>query len=172
MKRITAFTALFVLLLMAAFGVNAAETDGQMEIVHNHDNSASSTVVYGINEAYVVTIPPNVNLVLGEATTENVSLTGVYLPLAKRLSMSVASSNYDTTSSKWNVLLDTDASVKIPYSITKGGNAVASKDVILTCDGGVNAANTDIVFNVGAEPVQSGTYMDTLTFSVDILVIN
>ena len=171
MKRIITFTALCLLVIMSAFGVYA-ETDGEMEIFHNHSNSASSTVVYGIDEAYIVTIPPNVDLDLETPQIETVSLTGVYMPLAKRLSMTVESANYDSTKSLWQVVLDTDANVKIPYSIKKNGNAVASTDVVLTCDGGVNEAIADLVFTVEADPVQSGTYLDTLTFDVSIVVIN
>ena len=174
MKRITAFTTLFVLLLMAALGVNAAESDKEMEIIYNHDNSASSTVVYGIDEAYTVTIPADVSLKLGETVEQDVAITDVYLPLAKSLSLTLASDNYDKADKKWNVILDTDEKVKIPYSITKDGVAVASKDVILTCNsrGETNAVSTKLAFTVGADPVQSGTYVDTLTFNVAILVIN
>ena len=170
MKRIITFTALCLLVIMSAFGVYA-ETDGEMEIFHNHSNSASSTVVYGIDEAYTVTIPPDVELDLEEPQTETVSLTGVYMPLAKSLSMTVESSNYNDTKSLWQVVLDTDSDVKIPYSIKKGGNAVASEAVILTCDGGTNEVSADLVFTVEEPPVQSGTYLDTLTFTVSINVI-
>ena len=168
MKRITAFTALIVLMFMAAFGTYAAETDGQMEIIHNHENSASSTVVYGIDEAYIATVPAAIDLKLGQTHEYEVTLTGVYLPLAKSVNISVSSENYNTAKSLWDVVLDTDADVRIPYSIKIGANPVASGDRILTCNGGDNEESVILTLRVEEDPVQSGSYLDTLTFSVTI----
>lgn len=173
MKRIIAFMALCTLLIMSVFGIHATETAGQMEIIHNQQNSASSTVVYGIDEEYILTLPAEVNMKLGEPKTETVSLTSVYMPLTKRLSVDMASGNYDNAKTSWYVVLDTDSSVKIPYSVKKAADSsvVASTNVILTCDGGDNEESVDLVFNVEADPVQSGSYLDTLTFSVSIIDI-
>ena len=175
MKRITAFMALVALLLMSVFGAHAAvstEQVGGFDIVHNQDNSASSTVVYGIDEAYTVTIPADVNLVLGETETQEISLTGVYMPLKKQLSLSIRSLNCAEGATTWNVVLDTDTAVKLPYSIKQDGNAVANGATLLVCPGGTNEILSELVFNVEQDPVQSGTYLDTLTFDVSIDVIN
>ena len=173
MKRITALLALFVLLFIAAFGAQASETrgqmdNGQMEIIHNQLNNASSTVVYGIDEAYVVTVPAAIDLRLGENQEHEISITGVYMPLSKRINVSIESERYSQNKNIWYLLLDTEKNVRIPYSIKKGENMVASKDTLLYCDGGDNEESIILYFKVEAEPVQSGSYMDTLTFTVTI----
>ena len=168
MKRFTALTAILALLLLTAFGASAA-TDGQMEIIHNQGTFATSTVVYGINQSYIIEVPDDVPLDPGDTVTSFVTLSEVYMPRAKTLSVTVASPNY--IDDNWNVKLTTDQSVKIPYSLKIESTSVVNEGEILTCVGGdVDGTETvTLSFDVLADPVQSGSYLDTLTFTVSII---
>jgi len=165
MKRFTAVTATLALLLLTLVGAGAA-TGGQMEIVHNQGTFATSTVVYGINQSYIIEVPPTIDLDPENTVDDSVTLSEVYMPRAKTLKVTVASGLY--SDGYWNVKLDTDENVKIPYSVSIGESTVASEGEILSCVGGDEDGTETVTlsFTVEADPVQSGSYSDTLTFTV------
>ena len=147
----------------------AAATDGQMEIIHNQGTFATSTVVYGINQAYIIEVPDDVILDPENTVQTSVTLSEVYMPRAKSLEVTLTSPYYGD--GNWNVKLNTDQNVKIPYSIKIGESAVTNEGKILTCVGGdVDGTETvTLSFDVLEDPVQSGSYLDTLTFTVSII---
>ena len=171
MRRFIAFVLAAVLLLaMMAMPAAAAETHGQIEIFHNQSDVATSTVVHGVNEAYVVTIPDRIDMVEKGVTETSISTSGVYLPRAKALAVNLSSANYSNGS--WQLLLDTNNTFKMSYSIKNGGVEVTNGGQILYCAGGTASAVTLLSFESTGKPAQSGSYSDTLTFTVSVNEIN
>ncbi len=158
MKKI--FAILLAVTMMATMSVTAfaAEITGE---------SGSVEVTYGVEEAYVVTIPAAITLSADEASTMEISASGVVIAYGAQLTVSVSSTNY--ADSKWYLVDTANAENKLEYSVKNGENAVASGDAILTVDAGTaETATATLTTQLVDKATVSGTYKDTITFTVNV----
>ncbi len=158
MKKI--FAILLAVTMMATMSVTAfaAEITGE---------SGSVEVTYGVEEAYVVTIPAAITLSADAASTMEISASGVVIAYGDQLTVSVSSTNY--ADSKWYLVDTANAENKLEYSVKNGENAVASGDAILTVDAGTaETATVTLTTQLVDQATVSGTYKDTITFTVNV----
>lgn len=123
-------------------------------------------VTYGVSENYTVTIPANTTLT-ADGVNMDISASDVVIPYGNQLTVSISSFNY--ADNKWYLVDDANASNKLEYSIKNGENAVASDDTILTVAAGTTEVQTTtLTAKLVGTATYSGTYKDTLTFSVNV----
>lgn len=123
-------------------------------------------VTYGVSENYTVTIPANTTLT-ADGVNMDISASNVVIPYGNQLTVSISSSNY--ADSKWYLVDDTNASNKLEYSIKNGENVVASDDTVLTIAAGTTEEQkATLTATLVGTATYSGTYKDTLTFSVSV----
>ena len=163
MKRFTSIVLAAVLLLVSALPIGAA--DAELEIFHNQKNIADSTVVYGVAETYLVSIPADIVMSTTEPTEASVSMSNVKLPRAKTLKVNLSSLAYDNG---WRLTLEYDADVTLSYSIKNNGTEVENGGLLLAVSGGTPSGETHLALEMTDDPGLSGSYLDTLTFSVFI----
>lgn len=164
MRRFTAIVLAAVLMLVPMFST-AAEDNGHFEIYYNQSDVASSTVEYGVDESYVVSIPTQIDMTLTGTTNVTVGANNVYLPRAKTLTVDLSSAAHNGS---WQLTLEVFTDSKVAYSIKLGETEVQNGGEILACSGGTPTAETELAFSITGDPKRSGNYMDTLTFTVSI----
>ncbi len=163
MKRFTAIVLAAVLLLVSALPIGAA--DAELEIFHNQSDVADSNVVYGVAETYMVSLPADIVMSTTDATEATVGMSDVKLPRAKTLKVNLSSETYD---SGWRLTLEYDADVTLSYSIKNNGTEVENGGLLLAVSGGTPSGETALTLQMTDDPGMSGSYLDTLTFSVSI----
>lgn len=131
------------------------------------DNAGTTTVNYGVSENYTVTIPADITLSANGETDVEVNTSSVVVEYGKQLTVSVSSNNY--SEGKWYLVDNANASNKLEYSIKNGDDAVASNDTILTVAAGTTVEQkVTLKAKLVDKATYSGTYKDTLTFSVNV----
>ena len=154
MKKL--FTILLAVALMLSLSVTAlaANTTG-----------GSTEVSFNVDPTYTVTIPATVELERqednGTVTYENDytigANAGVRLKKNETIEVTVAS-DFEMT---------TTEGATLAYSITAGGNAVATGGVVATFGTDKNAQSTTIHIAAN-DPDYAGEYKDTVTFTVAV----
>lgn len=157
MKKL--FAILLAVAMMATMSVTAfaATIEG---------DSGTVEITYGVEDSYVVTIPAAVTLSADAVSTMEISAADVVIGYGEQLTVSISSTNY--ADSKWYLVDTENPTNKLEYSVKNGETAVASGEAILTVDAGTaeNATATLTTALVGTATV-SGTYKDTITFTVN-----
>ena len=156
MKKL--FAILLAVAMMATMSVSAfaATIEGE---------SGTVEITYGVEDSYVVTIPADITLSAGAASTMEISAADVVIGYGEQLTVSVSSTNY--ADSKWYLVDTANAENKLEYSVKNGENAVASGDAILTVDAGTaETATATLTTQLVDQATVSGTYKDTITFTV------
>lgn len=124
-------------------------------------------VTYGVSESYTVTIPADITLTANQESDMEISASDVVIPYGNELTVSISSTNY--TDSKWYLVEAANTANKLEYSVKNGENAVASGDTILTVAAGTAENQTvNLTTKLVGTATHSGTYKDTLTFSVSV----
>ena len=154
MKKL--FALILTVCLLASMSVTAfaANTTG-----------GSTEVSFNVDPTYTVTIPATVELNKvednGVVTYENdYTLTaeaGVRLLKNEYIEVTVAS----------DYVMETPQGATLAYTITKGGNAVATGGVVATFGTDKNAQSTTIHIAAN-DPDYAGDYKDTVTFTVAV----
>ena len=158
MKKL--FAILLAVAMMATMSVTAfaVTIEGESDTV---------VITYGVDDSYVVTIPADITLSAGAASTMEISATNVVIGYGEQLTVSISSTNY--ADSKWYLVDTENPTNKLEYSVKNGETAVASGEAILTVDAGTAETETATLTTalVGTATV-SGTYKDTITFTVNV----
>lgn len=124
-------------------------------------------VTYGVSESYTVIIPADITLTANQESDMEISASDVVIPYGNELTVSISSTNY--TDSKWYLVEAANTANKLEYSVKNGENAVASGDTILTVAAGTAENQTvNLTTKLVGTATHSGTYKDTLTFSVSV----
>lgn len=158
MKKIVSLA--MVLCLCLCMGVTAFAAN----ITVDGEQSANTTVTYGLEAGYTVNIPESVVIATdthkGQAT---VSAEDVLLAYGKTLKVTVTGIDE---------LVDTaDANNTLTYKVgtTDGDDDVVDGTVVLSVAAGTVAGDAqDLFFELTQDVTKAGAYSDTLTFSVTV----
>ena len=171
MKRLTAIILTLIFMLTAILPAHAGEI---ADVVHQQGTfDQNSTVQHGVGESYIAVIPADIALSATTTVQTTVALRDVYLARAKTVDVLISSKKY--ADGTWNVVSDDPNQTKISYSIKNGSvdsASIVNNAVILSYSGDVDSATgtkqTTLYFTVTGEIVQSGNYLDKLTFKMSI----
>lgn len=131
------------------------------------NGSGTVEVSYGVSESYTVTIPADITLVANQGSNMEISASNVVIPYGQQLTVSIGSNNY--ADSKWYLIDTANGENKLEYSVKNGEDAVASGSTILTVAAGTTGDQTaTLTTNLVGTATSSGTYKDTLTFTVNV----
>lgn len=155
------FAILLAVAMMATMSTTAfAATIGE-------DGTGSVVITYGVEDSYVVTIPADITLSADAASTMEISAADVVIGYGEQLTVSVSSANY--ADSKWYLVDTANANNKLEYSVKNGETAVASGGTILTVAAGTTDTTTVTLSTQLVDTATvSGTYTDTITFTVKV----
>ena len=160
MKKI--FALILTVCLLATMSVTAFAA----EIGPGANASQGSTKIsFNVDPTYTITIPATVELQKvednGTVTYENdytiEAVAGVRLKKGEYIEVTVAS----------DFKMTTTEGATLDYTITKGGNAVATGGVVATFGTDKNAQSTTIHIAAN-DPDFAGEYKDTVTFTVAV----
>ena len=131
--------------------------------------SGGTTVNYSADAAYTVVIPESVTLSDTADVTETIKIYGKdensNVVLSSKQKVNVA-----LTNSTNNFNVKTNDGSELPYTVN-GKNAVADLTTVAECAAN-EKTDTDITFSKIENVVYSGTYADTLTFTVSLTGAN
>lgn len=163
MKKLISFVLAFALLLTLILPATADTTIKQDSIVQ----TGSMTLNYTVAVTYTVIIPESVTI---DPVTKTGSGTitieaGALIPYENHLQINISSENYDTDAKKFMMQEKSNSSDYLYYTIKdeKTSNEISTGACVLAADSN-EAASVTLVYQ--AEPTYSGTYTDTLTFTV------
>lgn len=160
MKKLFSLALVLVMLLSLSVTAFAAEITG---------DSGSVVVTYGVDDAYIVTIPASIALSADEDSTIGISAADVVIGYGELLTVSVGSSNYDAENSKWYLVDAENPENKLEYSVKNGETAVAGGDAVLTvAAGNTGGGEVTLTTRLVDTAAFSGTYKDTITFTVSV----
>ena len=155
---------LITMTLAAAMLLTSTITALADPITQNTSSQGTTTVSYTANPAYTVVIPANVTL--GETeVTEQILIYGadensnVVIPSSKVVNVALTESAND-----FNVVNDEDDAIS--YTVN-GENDIAELSDIAWCNPD-DKTTTSIIFEKTGAILFSGTYTDTLTFTVSL----
>lgn len=132
------------------------------------DQTASTVVTYGLDEGYTVTIPDSVALNTDGVGAATLSASNVIIASGKTLNVRISGADYVDA---WELIDQADANNAVTYSIKKAGAEVKSGDVVLAAASGDNwnsSVSATLDFAITEAISKSGSYKDTLTFTVSI----
>ena len=152
MRKIVSFVLAMVLVLSMCMTVSAATID------KNSEQTATTTATYTKGEGYTVTIPADIT-VGGEAIS--ISAADVMIDPGETLKVSVASAN------SWKVKNGEEA---LAYKLNDGTADIKADDtVVLSVAAGTATGSVDLTAELdNVTATKSGTYTDTLTFTVAV----
>ena len=152
-KLITVLLALAMVATMSVTAFAANTTGGKTEVSFN------------VDPTYTITIPATVELERkedsGTVTYENdytiEAVAGVRLKKNEYIEVTIAS-DFEMT---------TEQGATLDYTITKGGNAVATGGVVAEFETDKNVQSTTIHIAAN-DPDFAGEYKDTVTFTLEV----
>ena len=154
MKKLFALILVVVMIATMSTTAFAANTTG-----------GSTEVSFNVDPTYTVTIPATVELERqednGTVTYENdytlTAQAGLRLKKGEYIEVTVAS----------DFTMETDEGATLAYSVTAGGNAVATGGVVAEFDTD-KAEQTATIHIAANDPDFAGEYKDTVTFTVAV----
>lgn len=154
MKKLLSLALVLAMVLAMSTTAFATEITG---------NSGSTDITYTYEapvDSYVVTIPDSMEV----GTDANVSIKDVVLAVGYQLTVSISSTQYDNG---WKLQNNGDT---LNYTLKIDGTDVTNNGTVLTAKNG-NEVSKTLVTAVpeGQKPKYSGSYTDTLTFSVSVV---
>lgn len=166
MKKL--ISAALALAIAASMTTVAFAADTSITVGGNQ--TANTVVTYGLEEGYTVVIPDAVNLDETGKGTAELQASNVIIAAGKTLNVRVNGADYQDA---WELIDTADATNKLTYVIgkTEGGSDVVNNSVVLSSASGVNSDSTvtqKLYFAIDEDITKSGTYEDTLTFTVSI----
>ena len=166
MKKLLAVALALVMATSMTSVVFAADAN----ITVDGSQSANTVVTYGLDEGYTVVIPDAVALDADGKGTATLSASDVIIATGKTLNVRISGADYDTA---WELIDKTDANNKLVYIIgtTDGADDVVNNSVVLSSASGANwnsEVSKTLYFAIDEDVEKSGSYEDTLTFTVSI----
>lgn len=170
MRRLTAFIITALMLVAVLLPVSADL--GGADLYHSQGASESggnTNFKYTVAEGYQLSIPESIDLTAvsaGDYATglANVSVSDIYLPRAKTLTVTLKSAN------GFKLIKNSGAADEVNYKISKteGGSAISNPAAVLSYVGGTspNSASQNLYFLATNLPSYAGEFRDALTFSV------
>ena len=157
MKRLLSLALIIAMMFMMSANVYA-ET-----ITNDGINSGNVTVTYNSSVTYTVTIPDS--MTIGETAT--ISISNVVIGSDQALNVTVSSSQYNNG---WQL---TDGKTNVGYTLKANSSYedLTNNGCILYTTAGQNASIT-LNTAIKETPIYSGTFTDTLTFSVNFVEKN
>lgn len=125
--------------------------------------SSNTTVTYGVDTSYVVTVPDALTLDDAESTTCNIAVTNAILPSGSTLNVYM-----DAEDDAWLLKNQADETDTLQYAVSKNGAAVNSGSIVLSLAAGTTSANTTLTLNMVETPEKAGQYTDHITFTVSM----
>ena len=130
--------------------------------------SGQTIVTYGMSESFTVVIPGNFTIGNDGSANANVSAENVMLGANKSLAVTISGDDYVD---KWELIDQAEASNKLTYTIgsTEGAADIVNDSIVLLVGAGeaYNSIVTEtLYFTITDTLTKSGTYDDTLTFTV------
>lgn len=164
MKKFLALLLCFCTLASLSTGAFAAE------ITQSGAQNGHSTVRYGVDVGYTVTIPETVALNTEGIGTANISIANAMLPSGSALNVSITGDSYSVGS--WHLTNVDNADDKLSYIITSDNKAeyFADGNLVLTAVAGEipHSSKTKVLdFEILSNLNKAGSYNDTLTFTVE-----
>lgn len=154
MRKLIAIALCLCSLLSMSTGAFAAT------INEDGAQSSTTTVTYGVESSYTVTIPDSITLDNNGEGDINISIANVLLPSGRYL---CGFMQYD------EALEDTTNSANtISYWIGSGEHVNEPGDLCLIGSSGVVSDSYTFVLHCDEAPRFSGTYVDTITFEFEI----
>ena len=160
------------LLLTAALAITAATTafaDNTETTVYPTTTSHPPLhVTYKVDPSYTVTIPTSVKLNATTPSTAKVKATNVTIPYGYRVEVALSSATgFKVKAGDYNGAPTLSYQVTVPNSTTPVQN---DKPVLTVQSGAVNKeGQTTLTFKLTGDDIKySGTYTDTVTFTVSI----
>lgn len=179
MKKI--FAIVLTLALALSLSVTAFATEEDHTITSDTDGSpkpptATTSVTFGVDPAYTITIPgkveltretnPDTGAVTYEQDAKITASAGVRLLNGQSIQVTLSAGENEET-----FVLNTDQGATLDYTVTvvEGENAktIASGDTVATF--GTNTAEQTSTLHFAAnDPTYAGQYSDTVTFTIAI----
>lgn len=162
MKKILSMVLVVMMVLSmipAAYATN---------ITIDGNQTANTVVTYGLDEGYTVVIPDSVALNADGVGTATLSASNVIIASGKTLNVRISGADYTTA---WELIDQADPDNAVAYSIKKSGAEIKNNDVVLSSASGANwnsSVSSVLDFAITGEIAKSGSYKDTLTFTVSI----
>ena len=159
MKRLLSLALIIAMMFMMSANVYAETitNDGTVNGNQNQD----VTITYTSNVSYTVTIPDS--MTIGEEAT--ISVSDVMIDIDQGLSITVSSTQY---SGGW-LLKDQSTKKTVGYTLKNenpGADLPNNGTVLYTTSG--NDATATLYTDIKRAPLYTGTFTDTLTFSISI----
>ena len=161
-------------LLLCACAVMSMSTGAlAATITENGNQSATTTIQYGVDTAYTVTIPSTVQInPASMSANATVEASDVLLPVGKTLNVTMTGTverqedGFDLFAMKD----EADARNKLLfYVMTPSGNPINSGSVVLSVNSGnINGSSQAMQFGLYAAPEKAGEYSGQITFTVSI----
>ena len=129
------------------------------------DKSGATTVTYNVAGTYTISIPADFSLNEAGAGTADISVSNVLIPVDKKLTVELATANYDNG----NYLVNNTS--KIPYTIKNGEAVIAQNTPFITVAAGTKAGATvslDFAATVAAATLM-GAHTDIITFTAKVV---
>ena len=171
-------TVLLSLCVLPAFARDLTQDGGKEQTVeasvshvlgkelNKESSSEQITVSSGeVSLNYVVTIPGDIILMEDQAVEKTITATEVVINKNETITVTVTSGNYDEG---WKIE-DTEKGRTLTYSIKNNEGDVANGGIAVrfTHQGSKTYSGT-ISFNLEEQATYTGTYTDTLTFTVSV----
>lgn len=164
MRKLIALATCLCLLLSLGANTFAAE------ITINGTQSTTTTVTYGVETSYVITVPDTVSMNEDGYGEAQYSVTNVCIPSGSTLMITVNSNN--AADGKWYLTNTADVSSKLEYEIIASdwsSNIIPGAETAqLRFPSGYNDFYGTVVLNLLDEARMAGTYQDIWNFTVEV----
>ena len=165
-------TKKFLSMVLASIMMLSMATTSFAADISTDGASQDVTVTYGTSQSFVVTIPSSINLNEEGRGGESLTASNVMIPANAVLEISISGNDYVDG---WELIDVSEPTNKISYTIQEDTNCteVYSGDVVLSVKSGEaydSVASQYLRFWLNEEITKAGTYTDTLTFNVDVIV--
>lgn len=150
-------------LLLCACAVMSMSTGAlAATITETGSQTASTTVTYGVDSSYTVTIPDKINL---EETFKDAAIVvrNVLLPVQQELQISL------TTDFKLTDKADNSNVLTFGIWNAENGDKIENGDVFVALSSGVQEHETWIEVSLLDDVTKAGEYTGTITFNVEIV---
>lgn len=158
-----------ILALVLVFVLSVSAGAGTIE---DTPGTGTTAVEYVVAQEFTVTIPEKVELQSGTpagTNTGDVSVTGAIIEFGKNLTVTITNAtNYGGSPAGFRLLDDGTTDNYLSYTIENEGVSVLKDTAFLTVPAGTATGSVTLTFTA-SPPTKSGTYTDTLTFTVAIV---
>ena len=157
MKKIVSFC--LVLCIIFSLGTTALAAN----ITEDSAQSSNMTVMYGVEDSYVITIPDNVTF----DDTLTVSATNVMLSSSTALFVYIHGDSF--ANGMWHLTDVAEADNQLGYMISDGLTTIHPDDAVLyvaTGEAYNSTVSTNLYLSLAEDATIAGTYTDILTFTV------